>query len=86
LKYVLHFVGDIHQPLHAADNHDRGGNCVSLALGGPRNQNLHSYWDTGVIQTRLGSDPAAVTKALIAAITPAEVKTWSGGTPKEGGR
>ena len=26
LKYLLHFVGDVHQPLHASDNHDRGGN------------------------------------------------------------
>jgi len=40
LKYLLHFVGDVHQPLHASDNHDRGGNCVLLALGGPRTVNL----------------------------------------------
>jgi hypothetical protein len=83
LKFVLHFVGDIHQPLHASDNHDRGGNCVSLALGGPRTQNLHSYWDTGVIQNTLGSDPVAVSKTLVASITPAEVKAWSAGTPTE---
>ena len=38
LKYLLHFVGDQHQPLHASDNHDRGGNCVLLALGGARTQ------------------------------------------------
>ena len=50
LKYVLHLVGDLHQPLHASDNHDHGGNCVLLALGGPQTQNLHSYWDTGLIR------------------------------------
>jgi S1/P1 Nuclease len=82
LKYVLHFVGDIHQPLHAADNHDRGGNCVSLALGGPRTQNLHGYWDTGVVQA-IGSDPVAVSKSLIASITPADVRRWSSGGPKD---
>ena len=43
LKFVLHFVGDEHQPLHASDNHDRGGNCVLLSLGGARTQNLHAY-------------------------------------------
>ena len=26
--FIIHFVGDIHQPLHAEDNNDRGGNCV----------------------------------------------------------
>lgn len=81
LKYVLHFVGDLHQPLHAADNHDRGGNCVSVALGGPRTQNLHSYWDTGVLAP-LGPDPVAASKALLAAITPADVRAWSAGTPR----
>jgi hypothetical protein len=32
LKWVVHLVGDIHQPLHAADNGDRGGNRVAVAL------------------------------------------------------
>ncbi|NKJ43674.1 hypothetical protein FHW94_003163 [Novosphingobium sp. SG720] len=31
LKFVLHIVCDLHQPLHASDNHDRDGNCVALA-------------------------------------------------------
>ena len=30
LKFLVHFVGDVHQPLHAADNHDRGGNQVQF--------------------------------------------------------
>lgn len=49
LKYVLHFMGDLHQPLHIADNHDHGGNCITIALGGPRTVNLHGYWDTVVV-------------------------------------
>src|ERR1700694_337752 len=36
LKWVVHLVGDIHQPLHAADNGDRGGNRVPVALEGVR--------------------------------------------------
>ena len=32
LKYLLHVVGDLHQPLPASDNHDRGGNRLALVL------------------------------------------------------
>ena len=81
LKYLLHFVGDVHQPLHASDNHDRGGNCVLLALGGPRAVNLHSYWDTTVVQA-LGSDPDAVAADLLKAITPEQATAWSKGDAK----
>ena len=65
LKYVLHFVGDVHQPLHASDNQDRGANCVRIALGGPATSNLHSFWDTAVLAP-LGADPV-----VAAAVTPA---------------
>lgn len=78
LKFVLHFVGDIHQPLHAADNQDHGGNCVRLALDGARTTNLHSYWDTGLV-TRLGTDPMAVAEKLRSRITPADRKAWAFG-------
>lgn len=81
LVYLLHFVGDLHQPLHASDNHDRGGNCVHVSLGGARTTNLHSYWDTTVVQA-LGSDPQAVAKALEAKITPAQRDAWQEGDVK----
>ena len=81
LVYLLHFVGDLHQPLHSSDNHDRGGNCVRLALGGSRTTNLHSYWDTTVVQA-LGSDPQTVADQLRAEITPAEKAEWEKGDPR----
>jgi hypothetical protein len=80
LKYLLHFVGDLHQPLHASDNHDRGGNCVLVSLGGQRTVNLHSYWDTTVVEA-IGTDAATVATQLGAAITPAQRSAWSGGDP-----
>ena len=46
LKWIVHLVGDIHQPLHASDNADRGGNSV-LVRGAA---NLHSVWDVAVVQ------------------------------------
>lgn len=78
LKYVLHFVGDLHQPLHVADNHDRGGNCVTIALGGQRTVNLHSYWDT-VVVGELGPDARSTLIKLQADITPELAAAWSAG-------
>ena len=43
LKWVVHFVGDIHQPLHAADNNDQGGNTVRLTYFG-KQTTLHTIW------------------------------------------
>ena len=80
LKYLLHFVGDLHQPLHASDNHDRGGNCVLLSLGGSRTQNLHAYWDTGVVEA-MGKDSARVAGRLRARITPFQRRQWQQGDP-----
>src|SRR4051812_5054881 len=48
LKWVVHLVGDVHQPLHCADNGDRGGNEIAVTFEGHRKK-LHSIWDTGII-------------------------------------
>ena len=75
-------MGDLHQPLHAADNHDRGGNCVRLSLGDERTGNLHGYWDTTVVAEQ-GDDPQALADRLRSRITPAERAAWSAGTPRD---
>jgi hypothetical protein len=46
LLWVVHLVGDIHQPLHCADNGDAGGNDVTVTLG-RKQESLHSAWDSG---------------------------------------
>jgi hypothetical protein len=48
LKYLVHFVGDVHQPLHLGNEKDRGGNSIPLRFGG-RQTNLHALWDSGLI-------------------------------------
>jgi S1/P1 Nuclease len=56
LKWVVHLVGDIHQPLHAADNADRGGNDVPVALVGVRTrgrESLHGAWDNALVSVAL---------------------------------
>jgi hypothetical protein len=50
LRYVIHFIGDMHQPLHTTSNDDDGGNCTSLTLfEDPKRGNLHAAWDYGII-------------------------------------
>lgn len=57
LKFVVHFVGDVHQPMHAGYAHDKGGNevQVNLAGAGANGQgwggNLHSLWDSRMLAT-----------------------------------
>ena len=50
LKFVVHFVGDVHQPLHAGYARDRGGNTVQVNLDG-EGGNLHKLWDSGLINS-----------------------------------
>jgi hypothetical protein len=50
LRYLIHFVGDLTQPLHAADNRDRGGNCTEIRFfTGEKPENLHAIWDYKII-------------------------------------
>ncbi|MBP6442377.1 MAG: S1/P1 nuclease [Gemmatimonadales bacterium] len=48
LKWVVHLMGDMHQPLHVGDRGDRGGNDVKLTWAG-KAWTLHSLWDTGLL-------------------------------------
>ncbi|MFZ5862246.1 MAG: S1/P1 nuclease [Nitrospirota bacterium] len=59
LRFLTHFVADLHQPLHAADHRDRGGNDVKVVFFGealhPAGRtpwNLHTVWDSGLIERR----------------------------------
>jgi len=53
LKFVVHFAGDSHQPLHAENNSDRGGNNIHLTYF-KHTTNLHAVWDGGVIEHHYG--------------------------------
>ncbi len=82
LKFVVHFVGDIHQPLHAADDGDRGGNDVHVEFMG-RSTNLHAVWDSGILAAARIGDERAYALSLARSITPAEVDIWRAGTPAD---
>jgi hypothetical protein len=50
LAFVVHFVGDVHQPLHADFRHDAGGNDFQVRWHG-RGSNLHRIWDSTMLDT-----------------------------------
>jgi hypothetical protein len=81
LQFLLHFVGDIHQPLHSSDNNDEGGNAESVKATGvkPASGNLHGFWDTQFV-TAQGTSKTAIANKLIAKISAAESTKWAAGT------
>ena len=82
LKFLLHLVGDLHQPLHTADDHDAGGNKKLVAVARRNPGNLHRYWDFEFAE-RLGVDPRQVAASLIGQITEQQRQAWSRGTPAD---
>ena len=81
LKFLLHFVGDLHQPLHTADNHDRGGNGVKVSSGS-KALALHHLWDTEFVRA-LARKPAVLSQVLLMQITPAQAAGWRTGAPED---
>jgi hypothetical protein len=61
LKFVVHFVGDAHQPFHAGYESDRGGNDHPVTYNGTHT-NMHSVWDTRLLATLKLTDTALVQK------------------------
>jgi hypothetical protein len=51
LKFLVHFVGDVHQPLHAGYRDDRGGNDFQINYRG-QGWNLHGVWDSLIVDSR----------------------------------
>jgi len=49
LEFLVHFVGDVHQPLHVGYGDDEGGNTVDVTWFG-ESTNLHHVWDASIIQ------------------------------------
>jgi len=72
LKWIVHLVGDIHQPLHAADNRDEGGNEVAVVLAGVHTRgrtDLHGVWDNQLVRLALHTRNSRRPPADLAALT-----------------
>ncbi|MCL9999065.1 MAG: S1/P1 nuclease [Erythrobacter sp.] len=82
LAFMVHFAGDVHNPLHSGDNEDQGGNARKADYGIKPGLNLHSIWD-GPLAERAISDPA---DPVARRYSPAERAELAGGTPDDWGR
>jgi hypothetical protein len=83
LLFLIHLVGDLHQPLHCADrNNDRGGNLLAVTYPGddrPR-RSLHLIWDLNLVEEGLGAlETAEYVRRLTTTITAAQAKAWGKG-------
>ena len=92
LRFLIHFVGDLQQPLHAATNNDQGGNCVPVAffdtkpqLRNPQTEsyapNLHAVWDTNILaKATTGQSVDQVAAALDQSLQK-KIAGWQKGSP-----
>jgi hypothetical protein len=79
LKYLGHWLGDIHQPLHVSFADDRAGSDIAVA--GLCSGTIHAAWDGCLIERSLGRDTQAVATALHAEISDEERAAWTASTP-----
>lgn len=81
LMFLVHLVGDVHQPMHLGNPEDRGGNEIPLRWKG-RPTNLHALWDHDLIETG-GRSLLQYASVLADRITPGEVREWTPSTARE---
>ena len=79
LKFLVHTIADLHQPLHVGNGKDRGGNDIKVEFYWERS-NLHRVWDSGMID-RLQLSYSELTEWLDAKITPKQLVQWNSTDP-----
>ena len=88
VRYLIHFVGDLHMPLHASTNNDEGGNCDPVRYFRRRphehhnsfTPNLHALWDTAILERDMeGADPVEYADTLVQLFSGDFGKWQSGG-------
>jgi nuclease S1 len=81
LKFLVHFVQDMHQPVHVGHRDDRGGNDLQVQFFG-EGSNLHRVWDSGLLDRANHTEKEWV-ELLSKTITPELADTWSKGGPSD---
>ena len=90
LRFLIHFVGDLHQPLHGITNNDQGGNCVPVAffdthpeLRNPQSEsyapNLHGVWDTNILEKATTGKTVAEVAANLDQTYGKQIARWQKG-------
>ncbi len=81
LKFLVHLIGDLHQPLHVGRKEDKGGNDIQVQWFG-RGSNMHRVWDSNMIDdfgmgyTELASNLPKLSKEQVKSIRQGNVYTW----------
>jgi len=81
LKFLGHWVGDIHQPLHVSFLDDRGGN--NIRVSGQCSGNLHATWDTCLVLYAVGPDISEAVADLLQTIKPDLKAKWIASEPRD---
>jgi hypothetical protein len=80
VRFLVHLIGDIHQPLHVGTGTDRGGNDFTVIWFGEPS-NLHRVWDSSMIdQKQLSFTELA--RFVMAPATDAQIADWQRSTPE----
>jgi hypothetical protein len=90
LRFLIHFVGDLHQPLHGITNNDQGGNCVPVSffdaqpqLRNPQTEsyapNLHGVWDTNILERATSGKTVAEVAADLDQSFGGKIARWQKG-------
>ncbi len=82
LAFLVHFIGDVHMPLHSGDHDDRGGNAIETAYGNAPGLNLHWIWDGPLAERAISSAPEPIVRRYSAD----ERAELGGGSPADWGR
>lgn len=87
LKLLVHFIGDLHQPMHVGRKEDKGGNTFQVQWFGS-GTNLHSVWDSkmitsyGMTYTELANTTDRITKEQVAHLQKGTIEDWVNDTQK----
>lgn len=91
LIFLIHFVGDVHQPLHDETNNDRGANCMGVGYFGQQpvegkgesyKPNLHGVWDTEMVErTERSHQTATAWVHYIEAKYQQQIRQWAAAPP-----
>ena len=81
LKFLVHFIADLHQPMHVGDNYDQGGNLLQVRFYDD-GSNLHRVWDSQIIERHTKNESVWLWDFDFLA-NPRMVVEWSKGTPED---
>ena len=73
LRFIVHFVGDLHQPMHVSRAEDQGGNKIQVNYGN-KGTNLHALWDSRLLEHEGLSDATLTDKIDVA--SPKQIAEW----------